>query len=154
MKQCTLMVGHFDANMICIYVNTMITIKIILPESIQKYRLRHSISSSILMTKSNNLISRNSLFKQLNINYGRNDYGNYGRNGLWTKRTMAEPEYVDETSRKRFKHSESLISVYRHTVLGLQQLCTLILKVSIVSHFIGHTLQFIHIESQQKSAFA
>ena len=32
----------------------------------------------------------------LNINYDRNDYG---RNGLWTKRTMAEPS-VDETSRK------------------------------------------------------
>jgi len=35
------------------------------------YRLRHSVSSSIL------------------IKYGWNDYG---RNGLWTKRTMAEPE--------------------------------------------------------------
>ena len=34
--------------------------------------------------KSNNLIQRNSLFKQLNINYGRN--------GLGTKRTMAERE--------------------------------------------------------------
>ena len=68
----------------------------------QKYRLRHSSFFIHTYDKSSNLIWRNSLFKQLNMIYDQNDYGNYGRNCLWMKRTMAEPE-CGRSASKAFK---------------------------------------------------
>jgi hypothetical protein len=45
----------------------------------------------------------------LNINYGRNDYG---RNGLWPKRTMAEPECGRNVSKALRLQAHTLTTFY------------------------------------------